>query len=145
MGSVRRRRRTMCAGKGRKCRSSATLRKHCKKTKRGKRKSYCRSRKNRRRRMSRRVRQHGGRRSRRRSRRRRRRSRRRRGGFVAQLRRALVPFALYRAQKQMQHRRRRRKHRGSRKSRGGRRRQSPSPPSPPSLNYGTHKKGYDIK
>ena len=105
-----RRHRSRCAGKGRKCRSTAALRKHCKKTRRGKRKSYCRTRHNRRHRMS--LRHRGGRR------RRSSRHRRRRGGFVAELRRALVPYALYRAQKHMQHKRKRRHHRkGGRRSR----------------------------
>ena len=91
-----------CAGKGRKCRSTASLRKHCKETRRGKRKSYCRTRHNRKHRMS--LRHRGGRRRRRNSHR-----RRRRGGFVAELRRALVPYALYRAQKHMQHKRKHRR------------------------------------
>lgn len=111
-----RRHRSRCAGKGRKCRSTAALRKHCKKTRRGKRKSYCRTRHNRRHRMS--LRHRGG------SRRHRRRSsrRHRRGGFVAELRRALVPYALYRAQKHMQHKRKHRHHRkGGRRSRRSRR------------------------
>ena len=106
------RHRSRCAGKGRKCRSTASLRKHCKKTRRGKRKSYCRTRHNRKHRMS--LRHRGGRRRRRNSHR-----RRRRGGFVAELRRALVPYALYRAQKHMQHKRKHRRHhkKGGRRSR----------------------------
>ena len=107
--------RSRCAGKGRKCRSTATLRKHCKKTRRGKRKSYCRTRHNRKHRMS--LRHRGGRRTRNTHR------RRRRGGFVAELRRALVPYSLYRAPKHMQLTRHRRPPRtGGRKSRRSRRR-----------------------
>ena len=94
--SKTRKRRSTCAGKSRsQCHKK---KKHCKETRRTrKRRSYCRTRKNRRRRMHRR----GG----------------RRGGFVQELRTAMVPYGLYRMQKNMQHKhRRRRRHR-----RGGRR------------------------